>query len=92
VPAVFPAFAQTQQPFLFANTVARDSTAVVTFTRNDSTGALTVVAGSPFPLKTPYCFGRCGDGVSLYKRNTTTGAVAEVTNSPLAASAGGLRL
>jgi hypothetical protein len=42
---VLPAFAQTQQPFLFANTVVNDSTAVVTFTRNDSTGALTAVAG-----------------------------------------------
>ena len=45
MPAVFPAFAQTQQPFLFATIVVHGSTAVVAITGNDSTGALTVVAG-----------------------------------------------
>ncbi len=93
--------AQTQQPFLFATTQVSSNPAVATFTRNDATGALSEVAGSPFVLLTPNCYpatmdpkarfllGSCGDGISLYQFNSSTGVVSEVPNSPFAASTGG---
>ncbi len=93
--------AQTQQPFLFATTQVSSNSAVATFTRNDATGALSEVAGSPFVLLTPGCYpatmdpkarfllGSCGDGISLYQFNNSTGIVSEVPNSPFAASTGG---
>ena len=94
--------AQTQQPFLVANTQVNGSNAVATFTRDDANGTLTEVANSPFVLTTPNCspsaidpkarylFGACGDGVSLYSFSGSTGAVAEVANSPFAVSTGGV--
>jgi hypothetical protein len=93
--------AQTQQPFLFATTQVSSNPAIATFTRNDATGALSEVAGSPFVLLTPGCYpatmdpkarfllGSCGDGISLYQFNSSTGVVSEVPNSPFAASTGG---
>ena len=95
------AHAQTQQPYLFATTQVNSNSAVATFTRNDATGALSEVAGSPFVLLTSGCYpatiepkaryllGSCGDGISLYQFNATTGVVSEVPNSPFAASTGG---
>jgi hypothetical protein len=96
-----PLPAQTQQPYLFATAQVNSSPAVGVFTRNDATGALSEVAGSPFPLLTPNCYpatmepkaryllGPCGDGISLYQFNSATGVVSEVPNSPFAASTGG---
>jgi hypothetical protein len=93
--------AQTQQAYLFATTQVSSNSAVATFTRNDTTGALTEVAGSPFVLLTSNCYpstmdpkgrylmGSCGDGISLYQFNSATGVVSEVPNSPFAASTGG---
>ncbi len=95
-----PAHAQTQQPYLFATTQVNSNSAVATFTRNDATGALSEVAGSPFVLLTAGCYpstiepkaryllGSCGDGISLYQFNSATGVVSEVPNSPFAASSG----
>ena len=95
------AHGQTQQPFLFATTQVSSNPAVATFTRDNATGALSEVAGSPFVLLTPNCYpatmdpkarfllGSCGDGISLYQFNSSTGVVSEVPNSPFAASTGG---
>lgn len=97
----FRVSAQTQQPFLFANTQVNGSPAVATFTRDDASGALSEVANSPFSLRTAGCapatmdvrgrflFGPCGVGIALYDFNSSTGEVAEAPNSPFAASNGG---
>ena len=100
--APVPLLAQTQQPFLLANTQVNGTNAVAVFTRDDANGTLTEVANSPFVLTTPNCspsaidpkarylFGACGDGVSLYSFNGSSGAAAEVANSPFAVSTGGI--
>jgi hypothetical protein len=92
--------AQTQQPFLFAsessNGQIRD---FAVFVRDDQTGDLTEVAGSPFTnLHSTSCamsvadpngrflYGSCGLGASMYSMDATTGAVAEVSGSPFADS------
>jgi hypothetical protein len=44
-----PCYAQTQQPFLFASDVGNGKfTDIAVFTRNDETGDLAEVSGSPF--------------------------------------------
>ena len=92
---------QTQQPYLFATTNVNGQSAVATFVRNDTSGALAGVSGSPFVLTTSGCapsvmdakgrflFGPCGDGVAAYSFNSGTGSVSEVANSPFAASSSG---
>lgn len=95
-----PASAQTQQPFLFAGEASNGQlTDFAVFTRNDQTGNLTEVSGSPFTTlhshtctmtaldpKGRFLYGPCGLGASMYSLNATTGAVAEVTGSPFSAS------
>jgi len=45
--------AQLQQPFVFAVDTAGPNPGILVFTRNDATGVLTPVPGSPFPSKAP---------------------------------------
>jgi hypothetical protein len=96
-----PCNAQTQQPFLFASDVANGKfTDIAVFTRNDETGDLMEVSGSPFTAihstacmmnvidpKGRFACGRCGLGVSMYTIDATTGAAAEVAGSPFSISA-----
>jgi len=95
-----PVSAQTQQPFLFAGEASNGQvTDFAVFVRNDQTGNLTEVSGSPFTSlhsrtcvmtivdpKGRFAYGPCGLGASMYTLNATTGAVAEVTGSPFGAS------
>jgi hypothetical protein len=92
--------AQTQQPFLFAGQAANGQiSGFAVFVRNDQTGDLTEVAGSPFTTlhsttcvmtvvdpKGRFTYGPCGLGASMYSLNATTGALAEVAGSPFGAS------
>jgi hypothetical protein len=96
-----PARTQTQQPFLFAGQSSSTGqlTSFAVFVRNDQTGDLAEVFGSPFtnihsltcgmslidPLGR-FAYGTCDLGASMYSLNGTTGAVAEVTGSPSSAS------
>lgn len=94
--------AQTQQPFLFASDISNGQIAdIAVFVRNDRTGDLTEVAGSPFTAIHSYTcgmtiidplgrfgYGPCGLGTAMYSINATTGAVAEVSGSPFANSTG----
>jgi hypothetical protein len=95
-----PCNAQTQQPFLFASDVANGKfTDIAVFTRNDETGDLTEVSGSPFMAihsttcvmnvidpQGRFAYGPCGLGVSMYTIDATTGAAAEVEGSPFSIS------
>jgi hypothetical protein len=80
-----PACAQFQQPFVF-------STAGAVMTRNDQTGVLTPVAGSPFApallqtldVQGRFLFGLGTNSIHMYQVNSTTGAFSEVPNSPFA--------
>lgn len=95
-----PSNAQTQQPFLFAPEAANGQvTGIAVFVRDDQTGALTEVSGSPFGTvnshsclttivdpKGRFLYGPCGLGASMYTLNATTGAVAEVIGSPFGGS------
>jgi hypothetical protein len=94
-----PCDAQTQQPFLFASDAANGKvTDIAVFTRNDQTGDLTEVSGSPFTAihstscvmnvidpKGRFAYGPCGLGASMYTIDAT-GAAAEVAGSPFGAS------
>jgi len=81
--------AQLQQPLVF-------SSAGAVAVRNDQTGALTVVAGSPFtPANQPlaldvqgrYLFAIGTSSIHMYSiTNSTTGAYQEVTGSPFASA------
>jgi hypothetical protein len=83
--AAFPAFAQFQQPFVF-------STSGAVMTRNDQTGVLTTVAGSPYSaadfqtldVQGRFLFGLGTNSIRMYQVNSTTGAFSEVPNSPFA--------
>jgi hypothetical protein len=82
-----PARAQYQQPFVF-------STAGAVMTRNDQTGVLTPVAGSPFApallqtldVQGRFLFGLGLNSIHMYQVNATTGAFSEVPNSPFASA------
>jgi len=77
-----PASAQTQQPFLFAGEASNGQvTDFAVFVRNDQTGDLTEVSGSPFTSlhsrtcvmtivdpKGRFAYGPCGLGASIYTR------------------------
>ncbi|HTA58715.1 MAG TPA: choice-of-anchor D domain-containing protein [Candidatus Baltobacteraceae bacterium] len=96
----FRASAQTPQPWLFVETIANTKpTGNVTFLRDDSSGALTLLAGSQTTFANPcgpatidpkgrFLYGYCADGLSMYALNTTTGAATEVATSPFQASTG----
>src|SRR6266487_2054344 len=81
------ACAQFQQPFVF-------STGGAVMTRNDQTGVLTPVQGSPYAAATfqtldaqgRFLFGLGTNGIHMYQVDATTGAFAEVPHSPFASS------
>jgi hypothetical protein len=94
-----PARAQLQQPFVFAVDPVNSRTIDV-FTRNDLTGVLTRVAGSPFPSKESvnvmtidfkgrflFTASYNPSNVSMFTIDPNTGALQEVTNSPFASTA-----
>ena len=97
---IFRAAAQTPQPWLFVETIASSKpTGAVTFLRDDSSGALTLLAGSQTTFTNPcapstidpkgrFLYGYCADGLSMYTLSTSTGAVSEVATSPYQASTG----
>lgn len=82
-----PALAQFQQPLVFSSS---GGVAV----RNDQTGALTAVAGSPFTaanqfltidVQGRFLFAPGTNSIHMYQiTNSTTGAYQEVVNSPFA--------
>jgi len=99
-PGIFPAAAQTPQPWLFVETVAKgNATGGLTFLRDDSTGALTLLANSQTSFTNPcapaaidpkgrFLYGYCANGLSMYSVNASTGAANEVATSPFQASTG----
>ena len=99
-PGIFPASAQTPQPWLFVETVANGkATGALTFLRDDSTGALTLLANSQTTFTNPcapaaidpkgrFLYGYCANGLSMYSVNASTGAANEVAASPFQASTG----
>ncbi|HET7108018.1 MAG TPA: choice-of-anchor D domain-containing protein [Candidatus Acidoferrum sp.] len=94
------AAAQTSQPLLFVETIANNqATGAVTFLRDDSSGALTLLPGTQTTFRNPcapstidpkgrFLYGYCADGVAMYTLNSGTGALAEVATSPYQASTG----
>jgi hypothetical protein len=85
--------AQFQSAFVFA----ADPNGVAVYTRNDVSGVLTPVAGSPFPSKEAvssmtldfkgrYLFtaNRTNSKISMFTIDPDTGALQEVPNSPFA--------
>ena len=91
--------AQLQQPYVFAGDLTNPNSIDV-YTRNDITGVLTPVAGSPFPSKEPvsvlaldfkgrFLFTASSNlnNISMFTVNPDTGALQEVPNSPFASSA-----
>jgi hypothetical protein len=86
--------AQFQQPFVFA--VDPNGPGIVVFTRNDVTGVLTPVPGSPFPSREPpselaldfkgrFLFvGTSLNNIEMFTVDPNTGALQEVPNSPFA--------
>ena len=83
--SAIPASGQFQQPFVF-------STSGAVMTRNDQTGVLTTVPGSPYAaadfqtldVQGRFLFGLGTNSISMYQVNSTTGAFSEVPNSPFA--------
>jgi hypothetical protein len=93
-----PAHAQFQQPFVFCASVGPGGTGpgISVFTRNDITGILTPVPGSPFLSRAPvnelaldfkgrFLFvGTSANNIEMYTIDPNTGALQEVPNSPFA--------
>jgi len=91
-----PAHAQLQSAFVFAADPANPKSVSV-YTRNDVTGILTPVAGSPFPSKVPvkvmtldfkgrflFTASYNPSKISMFVVDPNTGALQEVLNSPFA--------
>src|SRR5258708_15410699 len=97
---IFHATAQTPQPWLFGGAIADNKrSGGVTFLRDDTSGALTPLAGSQTTFTNPcgpsaidpkgrFLYGYCADGLSMYALDSSTGAVSEVATSPYQASTG----
>src|SRR5882762_6671260 len=94
-----PAHAQLQSAFVFAADPANPKSVSV-YTRNDVTGILTPVAGSPFPSKEPvnvmtldfkgrflFTASYNPSKVSMFIVDPNTGALQEALNSPFASPA-----
>jgi hypothetical protein len=91
-----PARAQFQQPFVFAIDNNGPGPGILVYTRNDITGVLSPVPGSPFPSREPvnelaldfkgrFLFvGTSVDHIEMYIIDPNTGALQEVPNSPFA--------
>jgi 6-phosphogluconolactonase (cycloisomerase 2 family) len=95
--AALPVSAQLNQPFVF-DTGPGPGPGVSAYIRNDTTGALTPVSGSPFPSRVPtggfaldfkgrFLFSASSNTVSMFTVDANTGAVQEVATSPFATSA-----
>jgi len=91
-----PARAQLQSTFVFAANPANPNSVAV-YTRNDVTGVLTPVPGSPFASKEPvnvmtldfagrflFTASNSPSKVSMFTVDPNTGALHEVANSPFA--------
>src|SRR5260370_35353459 len=91
-----PAPAQLQSPFVFAADPANPKSVSV-YTRNDVTGILAPVAGSPFPSKEPvnvmtldfkgrflFTASYNPSKISMFVVDPNTGALQEVLNSAFA--------
>ena len=95
-----PANGQTTQPFVFSATRFNGQPAIAVYTRNDATGTLTAVGGSPFSSKMPifamsldvkgrFLFtvnNSAGSNISMFSVDSGTGALQEVPNSPFAST------
>jgi hypothetical protein len=94
-----PAHAQLQSAFVFAADPANPKSVSV-YTRNDVTGILTPVAGSPFPSKEPvnvmtldfkgrflFTASYNPSKISMFIVDPNTGALQEALNSPFASLA-----
>jgi hypothetical protein len=93
-----PARAQLQQPFVFSADPANPKSVAV-YTRNDLTGILTPVPGSPFPSKEPvnvmtldfkgrflFTASYNPSKISMFIVDPNTGILQEVSNSPFASA------
>jgi len=97
---ISPLCAQTSQPYLFAEvppSSSQPNVGTVTFFRDDSTGALTLLSDSASTFndacvpstidpKGRFLYSICGDGASMYALNSATTALTEAPNAPFAAS------
>ncbi len=91
-----PAHAQLQQPFVFAADPFGPGPGILVYTRNDVSGVLTPVPGSPFPSRAPvnslaldfkgrFLFvATSQNNIEMYTIDPNTGALQEVPNSPFA--------
>ena len=91
-----PAHAQLQQPFVFAADPFGPGPGILVYTRNDVSGVLTPVPGSPFPSRAPvnslaldfkgrFLFvATSQNSIEMYTIDPNTGALQEVPNSPFA--------
>src|SRR5882724_3174541 len=90
------AHAQLQQPFVFAADPFGPGPGILVYTRNDVSGVLTPVPGSPFPSRAPvnslaldfkgrFLFvATSQNNIEMYTIDPNTGALQEVPNSPFA--------
>ena len=90
--------AQLKQPFVFGPNTAGPGPGILVFVRNDATGVLTPVPGSPFPSKAPvnrlaldfngrFLFvATSANNIEMYTIDPNTGALQEVPNSPFASA------
>jgi hypothetical protein len=94
---IFPLTPCAKGQFASAFVFAADPNGVAVYTRNDVTGVLTPIAGSPFPSKEVVTYialdfkGRYlfaanynASKISMFTINSITGALQEVANSPFA--------
>lgn len=91
-----PARAQLQQPFVFAANPNGPGPSILVYARNDVSGVLTPVPGSPFPSRSPvnslaldfkgrFLFVATSENnIEMYTIDPDTGALQEVPNSPFA--------
>ena len=91
-----PAHSQLQQPFVFAADPFGPGPGILVYTRNDVSGVLTPVPGSPFPSRAPvnslaldfkgrFLFvATSQNNIEMYIIDPNTGALQEVPNSPFA--------
>jgi hypothetical protein len=91
-----PSHAQFQQPFVFAADPNGPGPGILVYTRNDVTGVLTPVSGSPFPSREPvnrlaldfkgrFLFVATSlNHIEMYAVDPNTGALQEVPDSPFA--------
>lgn len=95
-----PLKGQTAQPYVFSATTFNGLPAIAVYTRNDATGTLTAVGGSPFPSRMPifamsldvkgrFLFtvnNSAGSNISMFTVDSGSGALQEVPNSPFAST------